>query len=176
MGERIFYAASVHDEAEIDAVVEVLRGGAAALWPGRNVNSFERAVAERFGKQRGLMCNSGSSALYLAVELADLPPGSEVITAAVTFLHRCGPAGAGRSDPGVRRCRPRHLPDRRRRHRSPGRPLHQGHLGPPTSSATPPIGTPSGPSPTATGCSSSRTAAMPSDPPCGAPPPAPAAI
>ncbi len=85
MGERIFYAASVHDEAEIDAVVEVLRSGAAALWPGRNVNAFERAVAERFGKQRGLMCNSGSSALYLAVELADLPPGSEVITAAVTF-------------------------------------------------------------------------------------------
>ena len=42
-------------------------------------------MAERFGKQRGLMCNSGSSALYLAVELADLPPGSEVITAAVTF-------------------------------------------------------------------------------------------
>ena len=85
MGERIFYAASVHDEAEIDAVVEVLRGGAGALWPGRNVTAFEWAVAERFGKQRGLMCNSGSSALYLAVELANLPPGSEVITAAVTF-------------------------------------------------------------------------------------------
>ena len=85
MGERIFYAASVHDEAEIEAVTEVLRGGAAALWPGRNVTAFEWAVAERFGKRRGLMCNSGSSALYLAVELADLPPGSEVITAAVTF-------------------------------------------------------------------------------------------
>ncbi|WP_420436442.1 DegT/DnrJ/EryC1/StrS family aminotransferase [Candidatus Poriferisocius sp.] len=85
MGERIFYAASVHDEAEIEAVTEVLRGGAAALWPGRNVTAFEWEVAERFGKRRGLMCNSGSSALYLAVELADLPPGSEVITAAVTF-------------------------------------------------------------------------------------------
>jgi CDP-6-deoxy-D-xylo-4-hexulose-3-dehydrase len=85
MGERIFYAASVHDEAEIDAVVEVLRSGAGALWPGRNVTAFEWEVAERFGKRRGLMCNSGSSALYLAVELADLPPGSEVITASVTF-------------------------------------------------------------------------------------------
>ena len=85
MGERIFYAASVHDEAEIDAVVEVLRSGAGALWPGRNVTAFEWEVAKRFGKRRGLMCNSGSSALYLAVELADLPPGSEVITASVTF-------------------------------------------------------------------------------------------
>ena len=31
------------------------------------------------------MCNSGSSALYLAVELLDLPKGSEVITSPVTF-------------------------------------------------------------------------------------------
>ena len=31
------------------------------------------------------MCNSGSSALYLAVELLDLPPGSEVITSPLTF-------------------------------------------------------------------------------------------
>ena len=35
MDERIFYAASVHDEAEIEAVVEVLRSGPAGLWPGR---------------------------------------------------------------------------------------------------------------------------------------------
>src|SRR5436853_4469472 len=31
------------------------------------------------------MCNSGSSALYLAVELLGCEPGDEVITAAVTF-------------------------------------------------------------------------------------------
>ncbi len=85
MGERIFYAASVHDEAEIEAVVEVLRSGAGGLWPGKRVNAMEREVAARFGKQRGLMCNSGSSALYLAVELLDLEPGSEVVTSAVTF-------------------------------------------------------------------------------------------
>jgi len=85
MGERIFYAASVHDEAEIEAVVKVLRSGPGGLWPGRNVNSMEREVAALFGKARGLMCNSGSSALYLAVELLDLEPGSEVITSPVTF-------------------------------------------------------------------------------------------
>jgi len=83
--ERVFYAASVHDEAEIDAVVEVLRSGPAGLWPGRRVNAMEREVASRFGKQRGLMCNSGSSALYLAVELLDLEAGDEVITSPVTF-------------------------------------------------------------------------------------------
>ncbi|HUV10465.1 MAG TPA: DegT/DnrJ/EryC1/StrS aminotransferase family protein, partial [Acidimicrobiia bacterium] len=82
---RIEYAGSVHDEEEIDAVVEVLRGGATALRIGRNVRAFEAQVAELFGKRRGVMCNSGSSALYLAVELLALEPGDEIITSPVTF-------------------------------------------------------------------------------------------
>ena len=82
---RIDYAGSVHDEREIEAVVAVLRGGPQALRIGRNVRAFEEGVAALFGKRRGVMCNSGSSALYLAVELLGLQPGDEVITAAVTF-------------------------------------------------------------------------------------------
>lgn len=83
--QRIPYAGSVHDEREIDAVVDVLRGGATALRIGKNVRAFEQAVAALFGKRHGVMCNSGSSALYLAVELLGLSPGDEVITSAVTF-------------------------------------------------------------------------------------------
>ena len=79
------YAGSVHDQSEIDAVVEVLRGGPTALRIGRNVRGLEAQVAQLFGKRRGIMCNSGSSALYLAVELLQLSPGDEVITSAVTF-------------------------------------------------------------------------------------------
>lgn len=82
---RIEYAGSVHDEREVEAVVEVLRGGPAALRIGRNVAEMERRVAECFGKRRGIMVNSGSSALYLAVELLGLDPGDEIITSAVTF-------------------------------------------------------------------------------------------
>jgi CDP-6-deoxy-D-xylo-4-hexulose-3-dehydrase len=82
---RIEYAGSVHDDEEIAAVVEVLRGGPTALRIGRNVRVFEQQVAELFGKRRGIMCNSGSSALYLAVELLGLSPGDEVVTSAVTF-------------------------------------------------------------------------------------------
>ena len=82
---RIEYAGSVHDEAEIEAVVAVLRGGPTALRIGKNVRELERVVAASFGKRRGVMCNSGSSALYLAVELLGLQPGDEVITSAVTF-------------------------------------------------------------------------------------------
>lgn len=83
--ERVFYSSSVHDEAEIAAVVEVLRSGPQGLWPGRRVNAMEKQVAALFGKARGVMVNSGSSALYLAVELLDLAPGDEVVTCGLTF-------------------------------------------------------------------------------------------
>lgn len=82
---RIDYAGSVHDEREIAAVVEVLRGGPTAMRIGRNVGEMERRVAGLLGKRRGVMCNSGSSALYLAVEVLGLEPGDEIVTSAVTF-------------------------------------------------------------------------------------------
>src|SRR5256885_5909619 len=85
MMKRIDYAGSVHDEREIEAVVAVLRGGPQALRIGKHVRAFEARVAELFGKRRGVMCNSGSSALYLAVELLGLNPGDEVVTSPVTF-------------------------------------------------------------------------------------------
>ena len=83
--KRIQYAGSVHGEEEIEAVIEVLRGGTTALRIGKHVKEMERLVARCFGKQRGIMVNSGSSALYLAVELLGLEPGEEIITSAVTF-------------------------------------------------------------------------------------------
>lgn len=83
--KRIDYAGSVHDEEEIAAVLEVLRGPATALRIGRNVRELERLVAATFAKRQGIMVNSGSSALYLAVELLRPAPGDEIITSAVTF-------------------------------------------------------------------------------------------
>jgi CDP-4-dehydro-6-deoxyglucose reductase, E1 len=93
--DRIFYSSSVHDESEIEAVVEVLRSGPQGLWPGRRVSAMERQVAALFGKARGVMCNSGSSALYLALELLDLPPGAEVVTCALTFSTDVAPIVRG---------------------------------------------------------------------------------
>jgi len=82
---RIDYAGSVHDEEEIQAVVAVLRGGPTALRIGKQVREMERLVAEAFGKRRGVMCNSGSSALYLAIELLGLAEGDEILTSPLTF-------------------------------------------------------------------------------------------
>lgn len=98
MGEgrrRIEYAGSVHDDREIAAVVEVLRGGPTALRIGKNVRAMEQRVAALFGKRRGIMCNSGSSALYLAIDVLGLQPGDEIVTSAVTFSTDIAPMVRG---------------------------------------------------------------------------------
>ncbi|WP_436772418.1 DegT/DnrJ/EryC1/StrS family aminotransferase [Yinghuangia sp. YIM S09857] len=82
---KIPYAGSVHDQAEIDAMLAILNGPPSAMTIGRNVAAMEREVAALFGKSHGLMCNSGSSALYLAIELLRLAPGDEIITSTLTF-------------------------------------------------------------------------------------------
>ncbi|NUU22798.1 MAG: aminotransferase class I/II-fold pyridoxal phosphate-dependent enzyme, partial [Streptomycetaceae bacterium] len=81
--KRVLYISAVYDEAEIEAVNRVLRSGKLGI--GANVAEMERRVAELTGKRHGVMCNSGSSALYLAVELLGLEPGDEVITSPLTF-------------------------------------------------------------------------------------------
>lgn len=82
---RIPYSVGVWDQDEISAVTDLLSGDPEKLAIGENVAEFERQVAALFGKRYGVMCNSGSSALYLAVELLDLPAGSEVLTSPLTF-------------------------------------------------------------------------------------------
>jgi len=104
--DRVFYSSSVHDDREIDAVVEVLRSGPQGLWPGRRVVKMEREVAARFGKTHGVMCNSGSSALYLALELLDLPRGAEVVTCALTFSTDVAPIVRGGWVPAFVDCAP----------------------------------------------------------------------
>lgn len=79
---RVPYGMSVHGEEEIAAVNHVLR---TSTQMGRHVREFEERVATLFDKRHGVMVNSGSSALLLAVEVLDLPPGSEVITPVLTF-------------------------------------------------------------------------------------------
>jgi CDP-6-deoxy-D-xylo-4-hexulose-3-dehydrase len=78
------YGGAMFDRSEIDAVNAVL-ADPMGLVPGVQVCAFERRVAEFMGKRHGVMVNSGSSALLIAMRLANLPQGSEVITPALTF-------------------------------------------------------------------------------------------
>jgi CDP-6-deoxy-D-xylo-4-hexulose-3-dehydrase len=79
---RVPYGLSVHGNEEIKAVVKVLKN---STQMGKNVFSFEKKIAQLFNKKYGLMVNSGSSAIMLAMEALNLPDGSEVITPALTF-------------------------------------------------------------------------------------------
>ena len=79
---RVPYGSTVHGEEEIESVIEVLRN---STQMGPKVELFEQKVASLFEKKYGLMTNSGSSALYLAMEVVNMPRESEVITPALTF-------------------------------------------------------------------------------------------
>ena len=85
---RVNYGQSVHGEAEIAAVMKVLRS---STQMGKSVRAMQERVAALFSKKHGIMVNSGSSANYLAVELLDLKPGTEVITPALTFATTVAP-------------------------------------------------------------------------------------
>ena len=88
---RVFYAEAVYGEEEIEAVIQVLRSKSLALMDGPSVKTFESRVSELFGKQYGLMVNSGSSANTLAVASLGLERGAEVITPALTFSTTVAP-------------------------------------------------------------------------------------
>ncbi len=74
---------AVHDEREIEAVVAVLRSSTLDI--GESVFEFERRAASLLAKQHGIMVNSGSSALRIAVDLLQLERGDEIITSPLTF-------------------------------------------------------------------------------------------
>lgn len=82
------YGTTVHGEQEIEAVVNVLR---TSTQMGKHVREMEERVAALYNKKSGIMVNSGSSALYLAADLLDYEPGSEIITPALTFSTTVAP-------------------------------------------------------------------------------------
>ncbi|HQR04054.1 MAG: DegT/DnrJ/EryC1/StrS family aminotransferase [Proteobacteria bacterium] len=79
---EIKYGGAMLDQKEIDAVVNVMK---TSMVPYTQVQSFETRCAKLLGKQYGVMVNSGSSALLVAIRLLDLPAGSEIITPTLTF-------------------------------------------------------------------------------------------
>lgn len=79
---EIRYGGAVLDDREIDAVVQTMRSGMAI---GEAVRTFEDRCAQLMGKKYGVMVNSGSSALMMAIRMLQLPPRSEIITPVLTF-------------------------------------------------------------------------------------------
>lgn len=75
---------SMVGEREIQRVVACMESQ--WLGFGKNVEAFERLFAERFNLPSFAMVDSGSNALFMAVKLLNLPPGSEVILPSFTWV------------------------------------------------------------------------------------------
>lgn len=82
--EELGYGGQCIDEADIEAVVRVLKSP--LLTQGTQVPGFEQAVAEYCGAQHGVAVNSGTAALHLACLALGLGPGDELVTSPITFV------------------------------------------------------------------------------------------
>jgi len=75
---------SLVGEEEIAGVASCMR----SQWMGfgKAVETFERKYMEKFRLPSFAMVDSGSNALFMAVKLLDLPPGSEIILPSFTWV------------------------------------------------------------------------------------------
>ena len=94
----IDYIGAYYDDREKEAVSKVLDS---SIRVGEHVFAMEQKTALAWGKAHGIMVNSGSSALQVAYDLlagdnkAELQPGDEFITSAVTFSTTVAPGIRG---------------------------------------------------------------------------------
>lgn len=77
------YGRQVIDEADIKAVMQVLRSD--WLTTGPKVEEFEQAVAHYVGALYAVAVSSGTAALHAAMHAIGVGPGDEVIVPAMTF-------------------------------------------------------------------------------------------
>ena len=79
---KISYGKNVYGNEEIRAVINQLKK---TTQMGRSVKSFEDKISKIFSKKHGLMVNSGSSAISLAINVLNIKKGDEVITPCLNF-------------------------------------------------------------------------------------------
>ena len=79
---KISYGKNVYGKEEINAVVNQLKK---TTQMGPSVIKFENSIAKYFSKKYGLMVNSGSSAIMLAIKVLGLKKGDEVIAPCLNF-------------------------------------------------------------------------------------------
>jgi perosamine synthetase len=77
------YGKQLIDEADIAAVVEVLRSD--WLTTGPNVAGFEKVFADLVGAREAVAVSSGTAALHAAAFALGIGPGDKVIVPAMTF-------------------------------------------------------------------------------------------
>lgn len=80
---KIYYGHQYLDQADYDAVVEVLKSD--YLTCGPKINELEAKLCEITGAKYAVACSNGTAALHIAAMAAGLGEGDEVITTPITF-------------------------------------------------------------------------------------------
>ena len=80
---KIFYGHQYIDEADIQAVVDVLRSD--YLTCGPKITELEEKLCQITGAKYAVVCSNGTAALHLACMAAGLTAEDEVITTPITF-------------------------------------------------------------------------------------------
>ena len=79
---KIFYGHQYIDEADIQAVVDVMRSE--ALTCGPKIGELERKLCELTGAKYAVACSNGTAALHIACLAAGIGGEDEVVTTTIT--------------------------------------------------------------------------------------------
>ena len=80
--KKITYGKNSYDGREIKAVVDTLKQ---TTQMSKNVNKFEKKISKKFSSRYGVMVNSGSSAIIIALKLLNFRRNDEVIVPCLNF-------------------------------------------------------------------------------------------
>ena len=81
--EKIFYGHQYLDEADYQAVLDVLKSD--YLTCGPKITELENKLCELTGAKYAVVCSNGTAALHIAALAAGVGEGDEVITTPITF-------------------------------------------------------------------------------------------
>ena len=80
---RLYYGHQYIDDADIQAVTEVLRSD--YLTCGPKIQELEEKLCALTGAKYAVVCSNGTAALHIACQTAGIAQGDEVITTPITF-------------------------------------------------------------------------------------------
>ena len=80
---KIFYGHQYLDQADYDAVLDVLKSD--YLTCGPKINELEAKLCEITGAKYAVVCSNGTAALHMAAMAAGIGAGDELITTPITF-------------------------------------------------------------------------------------------
>lgn len=80
---KLFYGHQYIDDADIEAVVKVLKSD--FLTCGPEITNLQDKLCELTKAKRAVVCSNGTAALHMACQAAGIGEGDEVITTPITF-------------------------------------------------------------------------------------------